>query len=146
MQRSNDIRVVIKPWRLNGWPDASACSQVNDRVQFLAAKYSLHRVDLSKIGVANGHVFCETSNVRLLDLRIVKIIEIVEDDDVMIGSEQLFNQVRPDKAGTACHQDSHGAKLGTDGQEWTQILQLRLFLLRGRTFIARAFFEFFWSH
>jgi hypothetical protein len=52
--------------------------------------------------VANGYVFCETSNVRLLDLRIVKIIKIVEDDDFMIDSEQLFNQVRPNKAGTAC--------------------------------------------
>ena len=117
MQRTDDVRVVIKPWRLNGGPDASASSQVNDGVYFFAAKYSLHRVVLSKIDVANRYVFCETSNVRLFDLRIVKIIEIVEDDDFMIGSEQLFNQVLPDKASTACHQDSHGAKLATDGTD-----------------------------
>ena len=65
----------------------------------------------------------ETSNIRLLDLWIVKIIEIVEDDDFMIGSEQLFNQVRPNKAGAACHQDSHGAQLATDAHGWTLISQ-----------------------
>jgi hypothetical protein len=87
---------------LNGRPDASAGSQVNDGVYFFASEHSSHRVVLSKIDMANGYVFCETSDVRLLDLWIVKIIKIVEDDDFMIGSEQLFNQVRPNKAGTAC--------------------------------------------
>jgi hypothetical protein len=73
--------------------------------------------------VANGYVFCKTSNVRVLDLRIVKIIKIVHDDDFMPGGEQLLNQMRPDKAGTACDQDPHGAKLFTDGHGWTQILR-----------------------
>src|SRR5262245_10131542 len=121
MQRSDDICVVIKPRVLNGGPNASAGSQMNDGVYFFAAKHSSHRIVVSKIDVANGYVFCETSNVRLLDLRIVKIVEIVEDDDFMIGSEQLFNQVRPDKAGAACHQDSHGAQLAQDGTGWTLI-------------------------
>jgi hypothetical protein len=52
--------------------------------------------------MANGYVFCETSNVRVLDLRIVKIIEIVQDDDFMSHSEQLLGKVGADKAGTAC--------------------------------------------
>jgi hypothetical protein len=78
--------------------------------------------------VANGYVFCKISNVRVLDLRIVKIIEIVQDDDFMPASEQLLNQMRPDKAGTACDQDSPGAKLATHGHGWTQILQLRVHL------------------
>src|SRR6185369_4127132 len=121
MQCSQNVGVVVKPRGLNGGPNAGAGSQMNDHIDFFATKHSSHRVVLSKIDVANGYVFCETSNVHLLDLRIVKIIEIVEDDDVMIGSEQLFNQVRPDKASTACHQDSHGAKLATDGHGWIQI-------------------------
>jgi hypothetical protein len=113
---------------LNGGPNASAGSQVHDGVYFFAAKYSSHRVVLSKIDVANGYVFCKISNVRVLDLRIVKIIEIVQDDDFMPASEQLLNQMRPDKAGTACDQDSHGAKLATHEHGWTQILQLRVHL------------------
>jgi hypothetical protein len=38
----------------------------------------------------------------VLDLRIVKIIEIVQDDDFMPRSEQPLGKVRPDKAGAAC--------------------------------------------
>ena len=118
MQRSDDVRVVIKPRRLNGGPNASAGSQVHDGVYFFAAKHSSDRVALSKIDVTNGYVFCETSNVRVLDLRIVKIIEIVQDDDFMPHSEQLLGKMRPDKAGAACDQDSHERqKLATDGHE-----------------------------
>jgi hypothetical protein len=126
MQRTDNVRVVIKPRALNGGPNASARSQMHDGVYFFAAKHGSHRVVLSKIDVANGYVFCKTSNVRVLDLRIVKIIEIVHDDDFMPTSEQFLNQMRPDKAGTACDQDSHGAKLATHEHRWTQILQLRV--------------------
>ena len=122
MQCPDDVRVVIKPRVLNGGPNASAGSQVDDDVYFFAAKQSPHRVALSKIDVANSYVFCKISNVRVLDLRIVKIIEIVQDHDFMSDSEQLLNQMRPDKAGAACNQNSHGAKLATDGHGWTQIL------------------------
>src|SRR5205814_8080912 len=117
MQCPEDVRVVIKPRALNGRPNASAGSQVHDGVYFFAAKQSSQRVVLSKIDVANSYVFCETSNVRVLDLRIVKIIEIVQDDDFMPDSEQLLGKIRPDKAGAACHHDSHGAKLATDGKQ-----------------------------
>src|SRR5258705_10690008 len=102
MQCPDDVRVVIKSRRLNGGPNASAGSQVHDGVYFFTAKHGSHRVVLAKIDVANGHVFCETSNVRVLDLRIVKIIEIVQDDDFMPDSEQLLGKMRPDKTGAAC--------------------------------------------
>ena len=93
MQCPDDVRVVIKPRVLNGGPNASARSQVHNRVYFFAVKHSSHRVALAKIDVANGYVFCEISNVRLLDLRIVKIIEIVQDDDLMPDGEQLLNEM-----------------------------------------------------
>ena len=110
MQCPDDVRVVIKPRALNGGPNASARSQVHDGVYFSAAKHSSDRIALSKIDVTNGYVFCETSNVRALDLRIVKIIEIVQDDDFMPDSEQLLGKMRPDKAGAACDHDSHEAR------------------------------------
>jgi hypothetical protein len=109
---------------LNGRPDASAGSEMHDRVHFFAAKHSSHRVALSKIDVTNVYVFCKTSNIRVLDLRIVKIIEIVQDDDFMTHGEQLLGKMRPDKASTACDYDSHGAQLATDKHGWTQILHL----------------------
>jgi hypothetical protein len=87
---------------------------VHDGVNFFAIKRGSDRVALSKIDVTNGYVSCESSNVRMLNLRIVKIIEIVKNDDLMSYSQQLLDKMRPDKAGTACDQDSHGAKLATD--------------------------------
>ena len=83
MQCSENVSVVVKPRGLNGGANASARSQMHDGVHFFAAKHSPHRVVLSKIDPANSYVFCETSNVRVLDLRIVEVIEIVEDDDFM---------------------------------------------------------------
>ncbi len=52
----------------------------------------------------------------MLDLRIVKIIEIVQDDDFMPDRDQLLGKMRPDKAGAACDQNSHGATLAIDGK------------------------------
>jgi hypothetical protein len=74
--------------------------------------------------MANGYVCCETSDVRVLDLRVVEIIEIIQDDDFMPHIEQLLGKMRPDKAGAACDQDSHGVNLATDRHGWTPILQL----------------------
>src|SRR5215470_15709551 len=115
MQCADDVCVVIKPRVLNGGPDASARSQMHDRVQFFVVKNTSHRVALAKIDVANGYVFCKTSNVRLLDLRIVKIVEVIQDDHLMARQEQLLNKMRADEARATRDQDSHGAKLATDG-------------------------------
>src|SRR5215471_2184897 len=124
MQRADNIRIVIKPGMLNRRPNTCSSSDVRDRVYFFAAKHTSHRFALSKIDVANGYLFCETGDVCVLDLRIVEIIEIVEDNDFVPGGEQPLDKMRADKASAACDQDSHGAKLATDGHRWTQILQL----------------------
>ena len=116
MQRADDVRVVIEPGLLYRRSDPCARSQVCNRVYFFAVKHSSHRVAIAKIDVTNAYVFCETSNVRMLDPGIVKIIEIVKDNDFMPDGEQLLDKMRADKAGTACDQHSHGGKLATDGQ------------------------------
>src|SRR5262249_17977859 len=86
-----------------------------------------NRFAVAKVGVTNFYVVGETGNVRVLNLRIVKIIEVIQDDDFMPRSEQLLDKVRPDKPSTASDQDSHAAKLATDGHRSTEILQLRGF-------------------
>jgi len=116
MQRADDVRVVIEPGLLYRGSDPCARSQVCDRVYFFAMKHSSNRVALAKIDATNAYVFCETSNVRVLNPRIVKIIEIVQDNDFMPDSKQVLDKMRTDKAGTARDQDSHGGKLATDGQ------------------------------
>jgi hypothetical protein len=94
---------------------------MRDRVNFLAMKQITHRRVFAKIDVAHGRVFRKTGNVRALDLWIVKIIEVVNDDDSIPGRQQLLDKVRPDETGAACDQNSHVAKLATDAHRWTQI-------------------------
>src|ERR1051325_7496753 len=107
MQCSENISVVVKPRRLNGRPNASACSQMHNNVYFLATEGISHRIVLSKINVADRYVFGETSDIRVLDLRIVKIVKTAKKAASMPTAEQLLSRVGADEAGAACDQDSH---------------------------------------
>ena len=63
--------------------------------------------------MVNGYVLDETGNVRVLDLRIVKIVEVIEDDHIMAGREQLLDKMRSNKTRAACHQNSHVLRSST---------------------------------
>src|SRR6266404_7956699 len=89
---------------------------MRDRVNLLTVKQIAHRFAVAKIDVANGYVFGATGNVRMLDLRIVKIVEIIKDDNLMSGRQQFFDEVRSNKTRAACDQNSHEAKLTTERQ------------------------------
>src|SRR5437763_16794842 len=55
----------------------------------------------------NGRSFGETGDIRLLDLRIVEIIEVIEDHDGVSCRQQVLNEIGADKTGSACDQNSH---------------------------------------
>src|SRR5947208_15401169 len=101
MQRADDVRVIIEPGLLYRRSHPCARSQVCDRIYFFTMKHSSHRVALAKIDVTNADVFCETSNVRILNPRIVKIIKIGQYNYFMPDSEQLPYKIRADNAGPA---------------------------------------------
>ena len=61
--------------------------------------------------MTNGYITRKTGNVRVLNLRIVKIVEVIQDDDFMLRSQQLLGKMRADKPGASSDQDSHGSKL-----------------------------------
>jgi hypothetical protein len=75
--------------------------------------------------VVHRHVFGKTGNVCVLYLRIVKIIEVVENGDFMPGREQLLDKMRPNETGAACDENSHGSSLATDAHRSTQISEWR---------------------
>ena len=60
--------------------------------------------------MTNGYVVCKPSNVRVLNVRIVKIVEVVQNDDSVSGGEQLLNQMRADETRSACDENSHTAR------------------------------------
>jgi hypothetical protein len=99
---------------LNRWSNARARSQMGDCINFLAVKQVSHRRAVAKIDVADGYVLGKTGDVSLLNPRIVKIIEVVKDDHVVPGRQELLDKMRPDETRAACDQNSHVAKLATD--------------------------------
>jgi hypothetical protein len=101
---------------LNGRSNTGARSQMSNHINLLAVEHSSYRLAVAKIDVTQSHVLDETGNVGLLYPRIVKIIEIIENDDFMSGDEQLLNKMRADETGAARDENSHGAKLATDGK------------------------------
>jgi len=50
----------------------------------------------------NGHIFGEAGDICLLDLRIVEIVEVIENDDGVPCRELSFNEMGADKTGSAC--------------------------------------------
>src|SRR6266542_3487891 len=59
--------------------------------------------------MVNGHIFGETGDICLLDLRIVKIVEVIEDDDGVSCPEQAFNEMGADETSSACFRGSQTA-------------------------------------
>src|SRR5215468_12739292 len=107
MQCPADICIVIELRELNRGPNTRARSQVRDCVNLLAVKQITHRRSVAKIDMADGYVLGKTGDIRVLDLWVVKIIEVVEDDDSMPGRQQLLDKMRPDETRAACDQNSH---------------------------------------
>jgi hypothetical protein len=89
--------------------------------------------------MVNGYVRRETGDVCMLDLRIIKIVEVIEDDDLLSARQQLLDEMRSNETRATCHQNSHGAKLATDDQRWTQISRLRF---KERRFGKPSFLDF----
>src|SRR4030095_911834 len=121
MQCATDIRLVINLRVLNRWASARASSQMHDRLKFFAMKHVPHRRAVAKIDMVNRQVFSNGSNVRVLDLRIVKIIEVVEDGDFVASRQELLDKMRPNKTSAARDENSHGSSLATDAHRSTQI-------------------------
>src|SRR5689334_5868257 len=93
MQCARDVRVVIQLWVFNRWPDASASGKMRDHIKFFAMKQISYCRAISKIVVVNGQIFGETADVCPLDLRIVKVVEVIEDTNLVSGCQQRFSKM-----------------------------------------------------
>ena len=61
--------------------------------------------------MVDGHVPGEGGYVLALDLRIVKIIKVVKDGDVMTVAEEFFDKVRADESSAAGDENSHSTSV-----------------------------------
>ena len=87
MQRAADIGIVVKLRLIDGRPDASTRRQMGDRVKFFAMEKQVHRGAVAQIDPMDGNVPRNGRDIRLFGLRIVKVVEIVENRDFVAGRE-----------------------------------------------------------
>ena len=52
--------------------------------------------------MVNSHLLGETGNIRVLNLGIVKIIEVVEDEHFIPARQQLLGKMGSNEARAAC--------------------------------------------
>ena len=56
---------------------------MRDGFKLFGMKQISHRGAVAEIEMVNRHIFGNGGNVCMLDLRIVKIVEVIEDRDLM---------------------------------------------------------------
>jgi hypothetical protein len=66
-----------------------------------------HRGAVPEIEMVNRHIFDDGGNVCVLDLRIIKIVEVIEYGDLMPGREQFLGKMRADETSATGDQNSH---------------------------------------
>ncbi len=74
-------------------------------------KNIVHRPRITQIGVMHRDLVRDGGDVSALDLRIVEIVEVVQDRDLVSVGEQLLDKVRPDESGAARHENFHCASV-----------------------------------
>jgi len=85
-------------------------------VKFRGGEKFVHRANISEVAVNKGEWFAECRNVRkraTFDLRVVKVIQVIERPDVMAVVEQAFANVRANEARAAGDEKIHTATLTT---------------------------------
>ncbi len=70
---------------------------MRDGLKFFPMKKIAHAVRIPQIELMDLHVRGHAGQIGAFDLRIVKVVEVIEDRDFMTGSEQFLNQMRTDK-------------------------------------------------
>src|ERR1041385_982299 len=72
-----------------------------------------HGRAVTKVDLMDCHIFGDIGDVLALDLRIVKIIKVVKNGDLMTAAEQFFDKVRADEPSAAGDENSHSTRSST---------------------------------
>ncbi len=109
MQRADDIALDIGVRVLNRVANACLCGQVDDLVEPLAGKQLLHRLAIGKIDPLHSEVIVlvEQRRARLLQRRIIVVVEVVDADNHIATLQQRFCGKETDETGGACDENFH---------------------------------------
>ena len=84
---------------------------MRDGVEFFAMKELVDRTAVPQIDSMDRDIAGDGGHVGALDLRVVKIVEIVEDRDFVSACEQLLDEMRTNETRAARDQNSHRASV-----------------------------------
>jgi len=125
VDRAFDINALIQCRVLKAGPHAGPRGQMNDLVEFDRRKEFAQRGGIGQIALdkfKGPGERLDVPKVGALELRVVKIVQVVEGPDGMTIAQQPFADVRTDETGAAGDQKIHGRTLAirTQTVECTQ--------------------------
>ena len=110
IERAVDVGAHIKPRVGDGRAHSGAGGEVEYFVEPGPGEQRFHERLVADVAIHDGDPVAESGDVRLLDRRIVEIVEIIDDCDFRAVREQGFAKVGGDEPGAAGDEDvlSHG--------------------------------------
>jgi len=114
-----DIHALIKRRLRDARPHARARREVDDLIKFHGRKQFVERRTVGEIAMKKFKRLGErldVTEVGALELRIVKIVQVIERPDAVAVAEQPFAHVRADEARAAGDEKIHGRKLNRGGR------------------------------
>ena len=112
VHRAFNVDALIKRRLEQAGPDAGSSSEVNDLVEPRSAEQVLENGPIAQVPLHKRECprqRLKIAEVGLLDLRVVKIVEIVEDPNGVAVAQQAVAHVIADESGAAGDQEIHGA-------------------------------------
>ena len=114
VERPADVRLDVKRRLRDRGSDPGAGSQVNDGVERPRCDDPLNGGLVDDIRAMDRNPLAYSGEITLFPMRIVKVVEVVEDLHAMSVVEQTLNKVRTDKAGAAGDEDIHNRRRNSD--------------------------------
>jgi hypothetical protein len=122
---------------------------MNNLIKFGGRKKFVDRANVRDVAVNKSEWFTERCDVRErapLDLRVVKIVQIVERPDLVTVMEQPFANVRANEARAASDEKIHAATLTTATPSVERGAMRKLFLPKQKEFgFERGNFSVSWQ-
>jgi len=87
MQGAGYISIVIKLGLSDGWANTSPRRQMRDGIELFAVKKIAHGIVVPQIDLKYRRVILDRGYVGALELRIVKIVEVIKNRDVVAEIE-----------------------------------------------------------
>ena len=117
---ADEVRLHIGLRVLDAVADAGLRAEMDDAFESIGVGKPLKRFGVREIDAFEAEAVAvlarEIVEPRLLERRIVIIVEIVDADDVVAALQQGARRCRADEARGSCNENSHGRPIGGAAQ------------------------------